>query len=104
MIKQDQCNDDFYFSLNISLKFIGVALLVLVFISKNAFVYAEEREEYEMINITAGQIGVLDNMESSQRYGLEYRFKSFSGPYGFRLIPAVGAAVSNDGAGFFMVI
>jgi lipid A 3-O-deacylase len=31
---------------------------------------------------------------------MEYRFKSFSGPWGFRLIPAVGAAISNNGAGF----
>ena len=56
--------------------------------------------EYEMINITAGQVGILDDMQNTQRYGLEYRFKSFSGPFDFRLIPAIGAARSNDGASF----
>jgi hypothetical protein len=63
-------------------------------------VIAEEREEYEMINITAGQIGVLDDLNGPQRYGLEYRFTSFAGPGGFRLIPAIGAATSNNGANF----
>ena len=100
MIEQDQSNDDSYFDLSMLLKFIGVVLLALSLILKNACVYAEEREEYEMINITAGQIGVFDDMEQTQRYGLEYRFKSFSGPYGFRLIPAIGAAIANDGARF----
>jgi len=45
-------------------------------------------------------VGILDELDGQQRYGLEYRFKSFSGPWGFRLIPAVGAAISNNGAGF----
>ncbi len=53
-----------------------------------------------MINITTGYVGILDDESKTQRYGLEYRFKSFSGPYGFRLIPAIGAAVSNNGAYF----
>ena len=53
-----------------------------------------------MLNITAGQVGILDDLEGPQRYGLEYRFKSFSGPGGFRLIPAIGAAASNNGANF----
>lgn len=53
-----------------------------------------------MINVTAGQIGILDDIECSQRYGLEYRFKSFAGPGGFRLIPAIGAAFSNNDAYF----
>jgi len=63
-------------------------------------VYAEEREEYEMVNITAGQMGILDDLEGPQRYGMEYRFTSFAGPGGFRLIPAIGAAVANNGASF----
>ena len=61
---------------------------------------AEQREEFAMINITAGQIGILDDIDGQQRYGLEYRFKSFAGPWGFRLIPAIGAATSNNGAYF----
>ena len=61
---------------------------------------AEEHTEYEMINITAGQVGIMDDLDGPQRYGLEYRFKSFAGPAGFRLIPAIGAATSNNGANF----
>lgn len=57
--------------------------------------------EHEMLNITAGQVGILDDLEGAQRYGIEYRFKSFSGPYGFRLIPAVGIAGARNRARFF---
>ena len=53
-----------------------------------------------MINITAGQVGILDDIDGAQRYGLEYRFKSFAGPWRFRLIPAIGAATSSNGARF----
>ena len=53
-----------------------------------------------MINITAGQVGIQDDIDGPQRYGLEYRFKSFAGPWGFRLIPAIGAARSSNGAYF----
>lgn len=79
---------------------INKVVVLVIAVSISSIAFSEEREEYEMINITAGQVGVFDNMESTQRYGLEYRFKSFSGPYGFSLIPAVGAAVANDGANF----
>lgn len=76
-------------------------MLLTAFLSFIAItVYAEERIEYEMLNITAGQLGVLDDLDGDQRYGLEYRFKSFSGPYGFRLIPAIGFAVANNSARF----
>jgi len=74
--------------------------LVVYLLLINLPVVADEYQEYEMLNITAGQVGILDDLDGSQRYGLEYRFKSFSGPWGFRLIPAVGAAISNNGAGF----
>jgi len=58
-------------------------------------------KEHTMLNITVGQVGILDNLDGPQRYGLEYRFKSFAGPYGFRLIPAIGAAGARNGARFF---
>lgn len=79
-----------------------IRLLILLFLSSTAVfpAYAEEHEEYAMINITAGQVGILDDLDGPQRYGLEYRFKSFAGPWGFRLIPAIGAATSNNGANF----
>ena len=78
-------------------------LSVLIFTVSTAILAdqsASEHAEYEMINITAGQVGILDDMKNTQRYGMEYRFKSFSGPFDFRLIPALGTAVSNDGASF----
>ena len=53
-----------------------------------------------MINITAGRLGFVDDEQSIQRYGIEYRFLSFKGPFDFKLIPAIGAALSNDGALF----
>ena len=79
---------------------IRVLRLTMMFMMIYFSAYAEEREEYEMINITAGQVGILDDQDGPQRYGLEYRFTSFSGPWGFRLIPAIGAAAANNGAGF----
>jgi hypothetical protein len=78
---------------------IGTLTLTLFF-AISFSTYAEEREEYAMINITAGQVGILDDIDGQQRYGLEYRFKSFAGPWGFRLIPAIGAARSTNGASF----
>lgn len=75
----------------------GLAMLCLLIYLP---AYAVEHEEYEMINITAGQVGILDNLEGPQRYGLEYRFTSFAGPRGFRLIPAIGVAAANNGARF----
>ena len=85
-------------SVFVAIKLVGLLILHTAEIS---YVHAEEREEYEMINITAGQVGILDDQVGPQRYGLEYRFTSFSGPWNFRLIPAIGAAAANNGARFF---
>jgi hypothetical protein len=82
------------------LNITGILTLTIVFFTTSFSAYAEGREEYAMINITAGQVGILDDPDGPQRYGLEYRFKSFAGPAGFRLIPAIGAATSNNGASF----
>lgn len=86
--------------LRLLLNAIRLARLAIFVLLLNTPVIAGEYQEYEMINITAGQVGILDDLDGPQRYGLEYRFKSFSGPWNFRLIPAVGAAISNNGAGF----
>jgi len=94
--------DAFRYYLNISLVFPGLVLLTFLFISIHAYAEVNEHKNFEMINITAGQVGILDDEGRTQRYGVEYRFKSFSGPYGFRLIPAIGLAASNEGARFFM--
>ena len=75
-------------------------IIASVLLAAPAQAVTREHEEYEMINITAGQVGVLDNEKRTQRYGLEYRFKSFAEPFGFSLIPAIGAAIANDGAQF----
>ena len=80
---------------------IRLIALLFLFISACLPAHAEEPEEHAMINITDGQVGILDDhLDGPQRYGLEYRFKSFSGPGGFRLIPAVGFAAANNGAKF----
>lgn len=76
---------------------IGFLMLCLLIIPS---AYAKERDEYQMLNITAGQAGILDDLDGRQRYGLEYRFTSFAGPRGFRLIPSIGAAMANNGARF----
>lgn len=79
---------------------VRMFILVAMFVGICFPAFAEERKEYEMINISAGQVGILDDLEGPQRYGVEYRFMSFSGPWGFRLIPAIGAAAANNGANF----
>jgi len=75
-------------------------LTLTLFFTISFSTFAEEREEYAMINITAGQVGIFDDTDGPQRYGLEYRFKSFAGPWDFRLIPAIGFATSSNGANF----
>lgn len=89
------------------LKVLLVLVLQVLFVSLSintvtfsAVDKSTDANDYAMINITAGQVGILDDEKNTQRYGLEYRFRSFSGPFGFRLIPAVGGAVSNDNASF----
>ena len=83
-----------------ALRLTGLLTPIFLFIAISFSAHAEERKEYAMINITAGQVGILDDVEGDQRYGLEYRFKSFSGPWDFRLIPAIGFAASSNGAAF----
>lgn len=100
MIEKIQKNYDFSCLLLIGFNAIRAAGLIISFIAVQLSAYAEEHEEYEMINITAGQVGILDDLDGPQRYGLEYRFTSFSGPWGFRLIPAIGVAAANNGARF----
>lgn len=50
-----------------------------------------------MLNITAGQVGVFDNIDDPYRVGLEYRFRPFGS---WQLIPAIGAAVAQNDAFF----
>lgn len=66
-------------------------------------VYAVEREEYQMVNLTAGQVGVFDDVDQPGRYGIEYRFKTLASPFGFNIIPAIGAAISDNDAKFYYV-
>ncbi len=92
----------FFFQITL-LSLIKILAVNVVLLTTCFSAYAEEREEHAMINITAGQIGFLDDLDGPQRYGLEYRFKSFSGPRGFRLIPAIGFATSKNGAKFIYI-
>jgi len=100
MAEKRDNNCSLIFRTVIFLNFARLFTMTLLFIAITPCVFAEQREEYEMLNITAGQVGILDDKTGSQRYGLEYRFKSFAGPGGFRLIPAIGAAVANNDAHF----
>lgn len=50
-----------------------------------------------MLNLTVGQAGIFDSGDPPLRYGIEYRGRSFSR---WRLIPAVGAAIADNGASF----
>ena len=81
----------------------GVFFLVLIILNPSVATSAmasTRHEEYEMVNLTAGQVGIFDNLDGAQRYGAEYRFTSFAGPWGFRLIPAIGVAAANNHAKF----
>lgn len=84
---------------------IGLSrLVVLVLLFSGLFRYVNadeyEYEDYAMVNITAGQVGIMDNLDGPQRYGVEFRFSSFAGPGGFRLNSAVGIAIAKNGANF----
>ncbi|MFU8821106.1 MAG: acyloxyacyl hydrolase [Gammaproteobacteria bacterium] len=50
-----------------------------------------------MLNVTAGRVGVFDNIDDPYRVGLEYRFRPFGR---WQLIPAVGAAFAQNDAFF----
>ena len=79
-------------------RLIAVFVIVLVVFTANTVASASNREEYEMINLSIGQVGVLDNIDGPQRYGIEYRFKSVVSPFDFDIIPAVGAAMADNDA------
>ena len=100
MIEKRHNNWGYRYSLGSIFDVIGLLGSSIIIFMLAVSVYADERKEYEMINITAGQVGILDEPDGPQRYGLEYRFTSFSGPWGFRLIPAIGVASANNGASF----
>jgi len=76
----------------------ALSLLAMIF---HSTAFAEERDEYEMLNLTVGEINAARGDNGSRQYGMEYRFKSFSGPWSFRLRPAIGFTVANDSAKYF---
>lgn len=77
------------------------AVLPLLVMTFHSTAFAEEREEYEILNLTVGEINVARGDNGSRQYGVEYRFKSFSGPWSFRLRPSIGFTVANDSAKYF---
>ena len=94
-------NNMFVFSVPLTIsRLFEVFKVVFFLLILNTHVVAEERLEHEMINFTGGQVGVFDDLSEPQRYGLEYRFLSFSGPNDFRLIPAIGFAASSNNASY----
>ena len=77
---------------------VAIYLLAMILYST---AFAEERDEYAMLNLTVGEIDAIRGDNGSRQYGIEYRFKSFSGPWSFRLRPAIGFTVANDSAKYF---
>lgn len=73
-------------------------LLLLMF---QPVVFAEEREEFGLLNFTAGRINVSRGDNSSAQYGMEYRFKTLFRPWDFGLRPSIGFTVANDHAKYF---
>ena len=72
---------------------LGVALLSLSPASR-----AEEGPvDVPMLNLSVGNLGVLDTFAKPTVYGAEYRGRTFSE---FKLVPAVGLAVVDNGAGY----
>ncbi len=96
----EQNKDTAHYYLNLALTFALLALWSFLLTATHAYAEFSERKEYQMVNITAGQIAIVDDELRTQRYGLEYRFTSLSGPYGFRLRPAIGVVLATDGALF----
>ena len=56
------------------------------------------RPTVPMVNLTAGYVGVFDNIDKPLRLGAEYRFKAIGK---WSLIPAIGVAAAENGASFF---
>lgn len=78
------------------------SLILLAALLLNALLPAEaaSRPAPPMLNITAGAVGVADNLAEPTRFGLEYRFREQTR---FRLIPAIGIAGAANGARFAYV-
>ena len=56
-----------------------------------------ERVNTAMINFTAGQVGIADDINGARRHGVEVRLRSFSR---WELIPAFGFTRADNGANF----
>jgi len=55
------------------------------------------RSDVPMLNMTAGQMGIADDVDDPQSFGIEFRMRSFSR---WKLIPAVGYARALNDANF----
>jgi len=101
LVKKDIARHLDFFRSNLKYFYLTAVLLLAVTSSVEYNVArASNREEFEMINLSIGQVGILDSINGSQRYGIEYRFKSIFSPYDFDIIPAVGAAMADNNAHF----
>ena len=58
------------------------------------------RPSAPMVNLTAGYVGVFDNIDRPLRLGAEYRFTAIGK---WNLIPAIGVAAAENGASFFLL-
>ena len=78
----------------------GTLAFLLLFSCLQLSLHAEEHNENARLVISAGQIGILDDL-SSDSFGLEYRFESFNGPYDLHLIPMIGVLTASNGSNYF---
>jgi hypothetical protein len=61
----------------------------------------KQKEELGLLNFTVGRINVSRGDNSSQQYGVEYRFKTMFRPWDFSLRPAIDFTVANDSAKYY---
>ena len=61
----------------------------------------KQKQELGLLNFTVGRINVSRGDNSSQQYGIEYRFKTLFRPWDFSLRPAIGFTVANDSAKYY---
>lgn len=78
-----------------SLTFPRYLLLALLMLPGSG--YADNPRSPTMLNLTFGQVGIADDIEGANRYGMEYRMRPYSK---WALIPAVGFARAENGATF----
>ncbi len=71
--------------------------LIVAFLGLPAHADSPPHKSIPMLNLTAGAVGIADDLDDPFRFGMEYRFKALKK---HNLIPAIGFAVAENGAYF----